>query len=80
MDTTSALASRNIWLCLCNIRLLCNTVIGSFRPKFRSYRPQDDSLKENILPEAKPGDVEAEVKDQLASANARVVIEELVSI
>ncbi|PNF30269.1 Coiled-coil domain-containing protein 12 [Cryptotermes secundus] len=47
------------------------------RPKFRSYRPQDDTLKENILPDCKPGDVEAEVKDQLASANARVVIEEL---
>jgi hypothetical protein len=37
-------------------------------------------LKENILPDAKPGDVEDEVKDQLGSANARVVIEELVSI
>jgi hypothetical protein len=37
-------------------------------------------LKENLLPDAKPGDVEAEVKDQLASASARVVIEELVSI
>jgi hypothetical protein len=36
-------------------------------------------LKENILPEAKPGDVEAEVKDQLGSANIKVVIEELVS-
>jgi hypothetical protein len=37
-------------------------------------------LKEDILPDAKPGDVEAEVKDQLGSATARVVIEELVSI
>jgi hypothetical protein len=37
-------------------------------------------LKESILPDARPGDVEAEVKDQLGSANARVVIEELVSI
>lgn len=63
-----------------NTRLLCNIAIGSFRPKFRSYRPQDDALKENLLPDAKPGDVEAEVKDQLASASARVVIEELVSI
>jgi len=35
-------------------------------------------LKENILPDAKPGDVEAEVKDQLGSANNKVVIEELV--
>jgi hypothetical protein len=37
-------------------------------------------LKEKSLPDAKPGDVEAEVMDQLGSANARVVIEELVSI
>jgi hypothetical protein len=36
-------------------------------------------LKESILPDTKPGDVEAEVKDQLGSANVRVVIEELVS-
>jgi coiled-coil domain-containing protein 12 len=48
------------------------------RPKFRSYRPQDDTLKENMLPDAKPGDVEAEVKDQLGSANVKkCVIEEL---
>ncbi|KDR19864.1 coiled-coil domain-containing protein 12 [Zootermopsis nevadensis] len=47
------------------------------RPKFRSYRPQDVTLKENILPVAKPGDVEAEVKDQLGSGNVKVVIEEL---
>jgi hypothetical protein len=36
-------------------------------------------LKEDILPDAKPGDVEAQVKDQLGSANMKVVIEELVS-
>jgi len=33
-----------------------------------------------MLPDAKPGDVEAEVKDQLGSANVKkCVIEELVS-
>ncbi|KAJ4448350.1 hypothetical protein ANN_10365 [Periplaneta americana] len=47
------------------------------RPKFRSYKPQDDSLKENVLPEAKPGNVEAEVGEQLGSANTKVVIEDL---
>jgi hypothetical protein len=36
-------------------------------------------LKENILPDAKPGDVEAEVKDQLGSGNIKVAVEELVS-
>jgi coiled-coil domain-containing protein 12 len=53
--------------------------MGVFRPKFRSYKPQDDTLKENVLPDAKPGDVEAEVKEQLGSASMKVVIEELVS-
>lgn len=47
------------------------------RPKFRSYKPQDESLKENVLPEAKPADIESEVKDQLNAAKSRVVIEEL---
>ncbi|GLV42154.1 uncharacterized protein CBL_04888 [Carabus blaptoides fortunei] len=47
------------------------------KPKFRSYKPQDESLKENVLPEAKPADIENEVKDQLNAAKSRVVIEEL---
>ncbi|KAK7788934.1 hypothetical protein R5R35_012069 [Gryllus longicercus] len=47
------------------------------KPKFRSYRPQDDTLKENVLPDARPGDVESEVKNELESANSRVVIEDL---
>lgn len=64
---------------MCNNRHLCKIITGSFRPKFRSYRPQDETLKENILPDAKPGDVEAEVKDHLGSANIKVVVEELVS-
>lgn len=51
-----------------------------FRPKFRSYRPQDEKLKEQIIEDAKPGNVENEVKDQLEAANSKVVIEELVSI
>lgn len=50
-----------------------------FRPKFRSYVPEDETLKENVIPSAKPGDVESEVKDQLNAANSRVVIEDLVS-
>ncbi|XP_033223816.1 coiled-coil domain-containing protein 12 [Belonocnema kinseyi] len=46
-------------------------------PKFRSYRPQDDSLKEKILEDAKPGDVEAEIEDQLKAGATKAVIEEL---
>ncbi|XP_051162082.1 coiled-coil domain-containing protein 12 [Leptopilina boulardi] len=46
-------------------------------PKFRSYRPQDESLKEKILDDAKPGDVESEVAEQLKAATTKAVIEEL---
>ncbi|XP_046820715.1 coiled-coil domain-containing protein 12 [Vespa crabro] len=46
-------------------------------PKFRSYKPQDESLKEKVLEDAKPGDVETEVQDQLNAAKTKVVIEEL---
>ena len=51
-----------------------------FRPKFRSYKPQDDSLKEKALEDAKPADVEAEVEEQLKAATTKAVIEELVRI
>lgn len=50
-----------------------------FRPKFRSYKPQDENLKNNMLEDAKPGDVEAVVREQLDAASSKVVIEELVS-
>lgn len=46
--------------------------ISSFRPKFRSYRPQDESLKESALPNAEPGDVISEVQNQLDAANTKV--------
>lgn len=34
-------------------------------------------MKESVLPDAKPGDIETEVKDQLDAAKSKVVIEEL---
>lgn len=49
------------------------------RPKFRSYKPQDEQLKENVVEEPKPGDVEGEVQDLLAAGKSKVIIEELVS-
>lgn len=61
------------WNSLHDVALNCR------RPKFRSYKPQDDSLKENVLEDAKPGDVVAEVQDQLSAATSKVVVEELVS-
>lgn len=53
--------------------------ISIFRPKFRSYKPQDENLKSNVLEDARPGDVESVVREQLDAASSKVVIEELVS-
>lgn len=50
-----------------------------YRPKFRSYKPQDENLKSNVVEDAKPGNVEAVVQEQLDAAKSKVVIEELVS-
>jgi len=50
-----------------------------YRPKFRSYRPLDDTLKDNKIEDAKPGNIEDQVKDQLQSANTKVILDELVS-
>ncbi|XP_029161882.1 coiled-coil domain-containing protein 12 [Nylanderia fulva] len=47
------------------------------KPKFRSYKPQDENLKSNMIEDAKPGDVEAVVREQLDAASSKVVIEEL---
>ena len=47
------------------------------KPKFRSYRPQDEQLKESIVPSAKPADVNEEVKEQLEAADSRVVMDDL---
>lgn len=47
------------------------------KPKFRSYKPQDESLKESVMPSAKPADVAEEVKEQLAAADSRVVMDDL---
>ncbi|KAL0271146.1 UNVERIFIED_CONTAM: hypothetical protein PYX00_008336 [Menopon gallinae] len=47
------------------------------KPKFRSYKPIDEKLKEAVIEDAKPSNVEEEVKEQLAAAHTKVVIEEL---
>lgn len=63
-----------------HVRNRRNTTYISFhRPKFRNYRPEEEALAESALPDAEPGDVEAEVKEQLESAKTRGIIEELVS-
>lgn len=45
-----------------------------FRPKFRSYKPQDEKLQESVMMEAQPAAVEEEVKDLLEAANEKVCI------
>ncbi|XP_018320570.1 coiled-coil domain-containing protein 12-like [Agrilus planipennis] len=47
------------------------------KPKFRSYKPQDEELQKNALPLIVPDSVEDEIKEQLQSSNAKVVIDEL---
>ncbi|XP_011496654.1 PREDICTED: coiled-coil domain-containing protein 12 [Ceratosolen solmsi marchali] len=54
-----------------------SNVIQLPTPKFRSYKPQDDALKEKALEDGKAGNIEAEVQDQLQAAMAKPVIDEL---
>ncbi|KAK8779375.1 coiled-coil domain-containing protein 12 [Amblyomma americanum] len=36
------------------------------KPVFRSYRPEDDALKESVLPDASPAAIEEEIKHKIA--------------
>ncbi|CAB3239351.1 unnamed protein product [Arctia plantaginis] len=47
------------------------------KPKFRSYKPQDEKLKEAKLAEAEPAAVENEVKDLLEAGKEKVVLQDL---
>ncbi|KAI8424340.1 hypothetical protein MSG28_002881 [Choristoneura fumiferana] len=47
------------------------------KPKFRSYRPQDESLLEAKLEDALPPAVEDEVKDLLEAGKEKVVLQDL---
>lgn len=46
----------------------------TLRPVFRNYKPQDEKLKEAVLPDADPENVEEVVKDQLEAAKSKVII------
>lgn len=57
----------------------CNQVseiftFSAYRPKFRSYKPQDEMLQEAKLEEAQPTLVEDEVKDLLEAGKEKVGI------
>ncbi|XP_028175431.1 coiled-coil domain-containing protein 12 [Ostrinia nubilalis] len=47
------------------------------KPKFRSYKPQDELLQEAKLEEAQPTLVEDEVKDLLEAGKEKVVLQDL---
>lgn len=47
------------------------------KPVFRSYNPEDENLKKNTLGEAKSGNIEERVLDQLDAGKPVPVIEEV---
>ncbi|XP_013190235.1 coiled-coil domain-containing protein 12 [Amyelois transitella] len=47
------------------------------KPKFRSYKPQDETLQEAKLDDALPAVVEEEVKDLLEAGKEKVVLQDL---
>ncbi|XP_030761894.1 coiled-coil domain-containing protein 12 [Sitophilus oryzae] len=56
---------------------LANELAVLPRPSFRSYKPIDENLHENLLPSTQPEDVSTQVKDQLESANTKIVLDQL---
>ncbi|XP_045765250.1 coiled-coil domain-containing protein 12 isoform X2 [Maniola jurtina] len=47
------------------------------KPKFRSYKPQDEDLKKEKLTDAAPSLVEEEVKDLVEAGKEKVVLQDL---
>ncbi|XP_021186837.2 coiled-coil domain-containing protein 12 [Helicoverpa armigera] len=47
------------------------------KPKFRSYKPQDETLQEAKLEDAEPAAVEAEVKELLEAGKEKIVLQDL---
>ncbi|KAI4457745.1 pre-mrna-splicing factor cwf18 [Holotrichia oblita] len=47
------------------------------KPKFRSYKPEDELLNEHLRPETKLVNLNEEIQEQLESAQSKVVLEEL---
>lgn len=55
------------------MRLVFQLLPLIFRPKFRSYRPQDETLQEAKLDDAEPAVVDNEVKDLLEAGKEKVL-------
>ncbi|OWR46723.1 coiled-coil domain containing 12 protein [Danaus plexippus plexippus] len=47
------------------------------KPKFRSYKPQDENLQKEKLQDAQPAQVEEEVKDLVEAGKEKVVLQDL---
>ncbi|KFM81533.1 Coiled-coil domain-containing protein 12, partial [Stegodyphus mimosarum] len=47
------------------------------KPIFRNYTPNDDDLRNNQLPKAKPESVEVEIKDHLEATKPEPLIDEV---
>lgn len=47
------------------------------RPVFRSYKPQDESLKNSSLPQIKPMDVTEKVQSQMEAAKTEKILDEV---
>jgi len=49
------------------------------RPRFKSYIPEDEGLKAELIPTPQPGDIVAEVEDQLKAGETVFTVQELVN-
>lgn len=47
------------------------------KPKFRSYKPQDETLQDSKLEDAQPAVLDEQVKDLLEAGKEKVVLEDL---
>jgi len=47
------------------------------KPKFKSYVPEDEGLKAELIPTPQPGDIVAEVEDQLKAGETVFTVQEL---
>lgn len=58
----------------------CSKIFIYFRPKFKSYIPEDEGLKAELIPTPQPGDIVAEVEDQLKAGETVFTVQELVNL
>lgn len=62
-----------------NKNMICySKYVQFFRPRFKSYIPEDEGLKAELIPTPQPGDIIAEVEDQLKAGETVFTVQELV--